>query len=49
MVLCVHCLTYSAAEMGELLEAVEKICANSGPKTPTLTLIKRKAGCAFGA
>jgi hypothetical protein len=40
---------YSAAEIDELLEVAEKICANSEPKMATLSLIKRKAGCAFGA
>lgn len=35
---------YSAAELEELIDAVEAVCGHAVHKTPTLTLLKRKAG-----
>jgi len=35
---------YSAAEIGELIDAAEKICGQSAHNMPTLTLLKRKTG-----
>jgi len=34
---------YSAAELEELIEGAERVCGQSVHKTPTLTLLKRKA------
>lgn len=35
---------YSAAELNELIDATEMVCGKTVHKTPTLTLLKRKAG-----
>ncbi len=34
---------YSVPEIRELIDAVERVCVASVHKTPTLTLLKRKA------
>ncbi|HET7307282.1 MAG TPA: tyrosine-type recombinase/integrase, partial [Gammaproteobacteria bacterium] len=33
---------YSAAEVGELIEAAERVCGDNSRKTPALTLIRKK-------
>ena len=35
---------YSAPELHELIEAVNRVCAGESGKTPALTLIKTKSG-----
>jgi len=35
---------YSAPELHELIEAVNRVCAGDSGKTPALTLIKTKSG-----
>ena len=34
---------YSVPELGELIEAANRVCAGQSVKTPALTLIKQKA------